>query len=185
MRRSALALMTLMLLTACAGSSVPGDSQSPTAGSATAPAPAAERDACVEQEVGLVEVLAVEPESRADCFGSKSISFRAYVSSMIGVGGYPEQLSPGDGWLDPYLTPRRLLVPVPGEDQRVLAALVPPAMSLDDVLTDRWAIVTGHFADPASDTCGRVEVDGSVTVDADTIDACRSLFVIEGVAPGG
>jgi hypothetical protein len=185
MRRSALALINLMLLTACAASSVPDESQSAPSVSATAPAPSAERDACAEQEVVLVEILAVEPESRAECFGAKSISFRAYVSSMVGVGGYPEQLSPGDGWLDPYLTPRRLLVPVPGEDQRVLAALVPPTMSLDDVLTDRWAIVTGHFADPASDTCGRVEIDGSVAVDADTIEACRSLFVIESVAPGG
>ncbi len=69
---------------------------------------------------------------------------------MVGVGGYPEQLSPGDEWLDPYITPQRLLVAVPGEDQQVLAALIPPAMSLDEVPTDRWVIVTGHFDDPAS-----------------------------------
>ena len=83
------------------------------------------------------------------------------------------------------VTPGRLLVPVPGEDQLVLAALTPPAMALDDVPTDRWAIVTGHVADAASETCGRVEIDGSVTVDADTVQACLALFVVETVAPGG
>jgi len=86
--------------------------------------------------------------------------------------------------MDPYTTPRRVLVAVPGEDQRLLAALIPPALSLDEVPTDRWVIVTGHFDDPASDTCGRVGVEGQVSVDADTAEACRSLFVIESVRAG-
>ncbi len=190
MRRSAFALVNLLLLTACgapAAPSLPADAATSTSveTAAASAAPSRERDVCAETEVGLVEVLSVDHEQRADCFGDTSISFRAYVSSMVGVGSYPEQLSPGDGWMDPYTTPRRLLVAVPGDDQRILAALIPPAMSLDGVPTDRWAIVTGHFDDPASETCGRVGIDGEVSIDADTIEACRSLFIIESVAPGG
>jgi len=186
MRRSAFALVNLLLLTACGGigaPSLPADAATSTSveTAAASAAPSRERDVCAETEVGLVEVLGVDPEQRADCFGDTSISFRAYVSSMVGVGSYPEQLSPGDGWMDPYTTPRRLLVAVPGDDQRILAALIPPAMSLDGVPTDRWAMVTGHFDDPASETCGRVGVDGKVGIDADTVGACRSLFVIESV----
>lgn len=172
------ALVNLVVLAACASSSVPSELSVPASASSGV------RDTCAEQDVGLDEVLAVAPEARAECFGTTSISFRAYVSSMIGIGGYPEQLSPGDGWLDPSLTPRRLLVPIPGDEERVLAALVPPTVSLDDVPADRWAIVTGH-ADPAADTCGRVAADGSVIIDATTIEACRALFVIERVVPAG
>ena len=182
MRRSAIALINLVALTACSPSLAPESMDAVSDGSAVATVPpSAERDVCAETEVGLVEILAVGVERRAGCFGMTSISFRAYLSPMIGVGYVPEQSSPGDGWLDPTMTPRRLLVPVPGDEERILAALVPPALSLRDVPTDQWAIVTGHFADPASETCGRVGLGGESTIDADSVEACRSLFILEDV----
>lgn len=172
-------VLAILLLTACGADSTP-----PTPATSGGPVSPQARDVCDESEVGLVEVLGTHPERRAACFGGRSISFRAYVSSMMGVGHVPEQLSPGDGWLDLYATPRRLLVAVPGEDQQVLAALIPPTMSQDDVPMDRWAVVTGHFADPASDTCGRITADGHVNIDSGTVAACRGLFVLESVQPG-
>ena len=182
MRRSATALINLVALTAC-GSSLPPDSMDAVAAGTAIPSapPSVERDVCEETEVGLVEILAVDLTRRDECFGRASISFRAYLSPMIGVAHVPEQPSPGDGWLDPMLTPRRLLVPVRGEEERILAALVPPALSIGDVPTDQWAIVTGHFADPASESCGRVGLGGETIIDADSVEACRSLFILEGV----
>jgi len=104
MRRFSLALVNLLLLAACGASAAPSlradaTTSAPAETAAASAAPSMGRNVCAETEVGLVEILGVDPEQRADCFGDTSISFRAYVSSMVGVGSYPEQLSPRR-WLD-------------------------------------------------------------------------------------
>lgn len=119
--------------------------------------------------------LLMATSERLDCFGNRSLSFRAYVSSMVGISTCSITPDPGDGWLNVCAGPRRLLVANPDDEDGVLA-FIPPQMSPSDVPADRWVDVLGHFDDPAAQSCG---VQGGLTPDPGQVEACRSAFVLE------
>lgn len=128
--------------------------------------------ACEEADVTLAHLLARDPISRRECFDSRSISFRAYVSPMEGKGTCLTYPIPGDEGLTMCEGPSRVLVLHPG-DEDGLTAILPPDMAIEDVPTDIWVVATGHFNDAAAETC------------ADGVEVCRMAFVLERVDPDG
>ena len=140
--------------------------------------PTGSADPCSSEEVAFAAVMSASPEERLECFGGKTIIFRAYASSIIGVGSCTEQVAPGDGWLNPCGGQARVLIAQPGDGEG-LAAYFPPTLQESDVPIEAWVDVSGHFDDPAAQTCG---VEGAVASEApsdEIVEVCRQLFVID------
>lgn len=176
-RRSLRVALVLMVLTAgCVGgapSSQPGTTAPrPTS---TPPTPSARADPCTADEVTVQELMATT--DRLECYGGRSISFRAYISGSAAISTCSITPVPGDGWLDVCSGIRRLLMAQPGDEEGVLAFL-PPEMSAFEMPADRWVDVLGHFDDPAAQTCG---IQGGPTPDPEQVEACRAAFVVEQV----
>jgi hypothetical protein len=133
--------------------------------------PAPVNAACEDGEVTLAHLLARELEPRVDCFGSRPVSFRAYVSPMVGDGTCLTGPVASDEGLPMCDGPSRILVPLPG-DEYGLTALLPEDMDLDDVPADTWIVATGHFDDPAASTCAGHDAG---------VFLCRLAFVLDSV----
>jgi hypothetical protein len=142
----------------------------------TSPAPPiAARDglastACPGSRPTLSELLEMDPASRVECFGDRSLSFRALLK-----GPEPGDLDMGQG------PPFWLAMGVGGARAVAVDAEPPVAMSLvlnrrpkdrDRIRLprDRWVSVTGHFDDPSARRCPRSERE-----------TCRQRFVVTDV----
>ena len=165
----------LVLLVMAAGCGVGPPSSAP--GTSLPPSPSASTDPCSSTEVTVQQLMGTD--ERLECFGGRSVSFRAYVSGMAAITICSITPVPGDGWLDLCAGTRRLLVASPGDEDGV-PAFIPPEMSAFDVPADRWVDVLGHFDDPAAQTCG---VQGGQTPDPQQVQACRAAFVLEQAFP--
>ena len=138
-------------------------------------------EACSAGHVELVALIESSADVRLECFGGRTIAFRAYVSGMMGAGTCPFSPIPGDGWLNLCSGAQRLLVAEPG-DEEALTAFIPPDFAGGAPDFDQWVDVTGHFDDPAAATCDREGPDGPAG-DPRQVHACRLAFVLESASP--
>ena len=169
------AIVMLAILTACTGtaSSASADPSPDTASAST--------DPCDADRVELELLIQNSPDSRLECFGGRSISFRGYVSSMIGVGTCTFSPIPGDGWLNLCAGEQRLLVAQPGNEE-ALAAYIPPNFAGAAPDLEQWIEATGHFDDAAAATCDQEGPDGPAD-DPKQVYSCRLAFVLEAAVP--
>jgi hypothetical protein len=137
-------------------------------------APASSFDRCGgRRDVTLAFVRSIPASELVDCFGSSTIAFDGYASQMVGIPTCPEVIV-GGGWLRPCGGASAILVEAPG-DEDGLAAYHPPTLAPGALPTETWVRVEGHFDDPAAQMCA---VEGAAPT-AETVAACRALFVIE------
>jgi hypothetical protein len=140
--------------------------------------------ACPDVPTDALEFLALNQGLAAWCFGDRPISFPAYVapyraSPTENSGITPEWLAAGGGsWisLSPYAT---------DSNSGAQAALAPTAIAPAGA-GPGWFNVTGHFNDPASDSCRQAwDLDTVAWYpgrDA-VVQECRETFVVSEITP--
>lgn len=119
---------------------------------------------CPTEPVTIKAIVGLDPRDRAACFGSRTLSFRAWVVDPgEGYGGTCPPTTPR--WLHPCVLPDWLLAErktrnANAEEEhhvidppKLLDALKSPGAKGDLKGVGRWVEVTGHFEDPAAATC--------------------------------
>jgi hypothetical protein len=119
---------------------------------------------CPADPVTIEAIVGLSPYDRAACFGSRKLTFRAWVVDPgEGYGGTCAPTTPR--WLQPCVLPDwwlaadRTYNAGSEEDHhvigapKVLDALKSPGATGDLKGVGRWVEVTGHFDDPAAATC--------------------------------
>ena len=140
---------------------------------------------CLAAPPNLEALIEFQDGTRNDavaCFGDAPLTFDA---SWAGGGVADCPMAPEPAWLACSAFSLRLV----GETRKVGAptlfvAVDPSTSPLPEVATD--VRVTGHFDDPAAQTCHETVLGGgaeSLAPAADTIEGCRDAFVITSVAP--
>jgi hypothetical protein len=116
------------------------------------------------------------------CYGNADLTLDAEV--VAGIGGCPIVVEPT--WLS---CPQTLLMLV-GETRKVgastLSVAIDPASGVSVGAPNKNVRVTGHFDDPAAQTCReteRLEVGGTPAPAKLTIEGCRRTFVVTQVVP--
>jgi len=96
-------------------------------------------------------VMALDANDRIACFGSRELTFRAWVVDPgVGYGGTCLVVTPT--WLQEWVLPDWLLAPGKTSHAQLHALKRPDATgNLRGV--SRWVEVAGHFDDPAAATC--------------------------------
>lgn len=187
MHRTALAaIVLLMAVTACSGSS-PSPSEPEPSSSASSPkatTPASAPAGCVNPPADLATLIAATQTDGADpvaCYGNAALNVEA---NWVGGGVADCPTAPEPAWL--ACSPFSLQAV--GDTRKVgapqLFVAVDPAIgTLPESGTD--VLVTGHFDDPAAETCHETHVlpDSSPEPVADTIERCRNTFVVSEVLP--
>lgn len=136
---------------------------------------------CPAGPVTIAKIVATDANDRVACFGSRQLTFRAWVVDPgVGYGGACLQVNPT--WLQECVLPDWLLASNrtgTGEIHGQLHALKRPDATGDLTGVSRWVDVTGHFDDPAAATC-QVEAGpspGEPPV-AWFVLQCREQFVV-------
>lgn len=133
---------------------------------------------CQAERLDAGPFIALAGDDPLSCFGGRTLEVEGFLSEMGGIGGCPEQLIPGDGWLHLCSGPQRILVADLNDDEGLTIYLSP---DVDEADAPRGSVVllTGHFDDPAAATCG---VEGGTDAENASIrERCRLAFVIEAV----
>jgi hypothetical protein len=124
---------------------------------------------CPEDPPDILALAQMDPQTRLDCFGRRSLTFRAW-------------LAPGEyGELEGAARPVWLTEGIGGVRGLAASSVTGRGMGLQlDIdpggpvgavpRTGRWAVVTGHFDDPAAKRCP-----------TDLRDVCRQAFVLSAV----
>lgn len=188
---SALLLLTLFVVgcAATGGASLsqsadPTAEQSPSA-MPTSMASLSPAIGCLEAPPNLESLIEFQDGTRDDpvvCFGDAPLTFDA---RWIGGGVADCPMAPEPAWL---ACSAFSLAPV-GNTAKVgvpslFVAVDPSTSSLPEVATD--VRVTGHFDDPAAQTCHETVLGGlaeSLAPAADTVEHCRNVLVITAVEP--
>jgi hypothetical protein len=182
-----LLLMTLFVV-GCAngGASSPSSSAEPTVqqspSAMASPNPAVGCLAAPPDVEALIEFQDGTRDDPAGCFGDAPLTFDA---SWTGGGVADCPMAPEPAWLACSAFSLGLV----GETRKVGApalfvAVDPSLSSLPDAGTD--VSITGHFDDPAAQTCHETVLGGqaeSLAPAADTIEQCRSVLVITAATP--
>jgi hypothetical protein len=126
-------------------------------------------------------------EAALACYGNSDLQFTAFVAAPEGLGGVvdyviePAWLVSRGHWLavDDSIEPEGFY------SGPFLPLAVPPAQeAVFDNLGGSWVVVSGHFADPAAETCRVTDRRLPVAPTAEeTADICRTAFVVTGVQP--
>lgn len=124
----------------------------------------------------LVSELALE------CYGSRALSFTAFVRDPGDVGWtYADGLDLG--W---FRTPRLFVATMsdlqPGRGPFTALAAPPDLGDLQAKHVGHWVTVTGHFDDPAAETCTGTADAGIPATTAEAVGVCRSTLVVSAVA---
>ena len=140
---------------------------------------------CPALPTTMVDWLAIPSPVSAECFGDAPITFRAWLSEGGGCGGYfpgtfePSWLAALGSMLPIILTPFEVQYGGCGS-----AAPHPTLTELPD--PQRWVMVTGHYNDPAAETC-RWTPDPlykfAPFVRGGLMLGCRQRFVATAVVP--
>ena len=106
---------------------------------------------CPGGPVTINKVIALDANDRVACFGSRQLTFRAWVVDPgVGYGGTCEVMTPS--WLLDCVLPDWLLATDKTSNVQLHGLKRPDATgNLKGVA--RWVDVTGHFDDPAAATC--------------------------------
>ena len=140
-------------------------------------------DACPSVPTTMVDWLVMPASVGVECFGDTPITFRAWLSMPGGCGG----LSPGmyePAWL---IRPFDLsIIVTPFETPYGSCGSLAQHPNLT-ILPDpqQWVMVTGHYDDPASETC-RWAPDPLypfAVVRYGLVQACRERFVAMAIVP--
>jgi hypothetical protein len=94
------------------------------------------------------------------CFGSRDVTVRGWLDVLYLIAGWEEPWGVAPGWLWKPIGP--WIVLVDGWDAASpdrLTLWFDPARKVVIGHTNRWVLVTGHYADPAAATCHHVYVD--------------------------
>ncbi|MBA2719838.1 MAG: hypothetical protein H0U52_11455 [Chloroflexi bacterium] len=112
---------------------------------------------CPNGPTTLLDIAAIQPHERMLCFGDRELSFGPVTASTASLGpGLSDRWLSTEGDAD-YLTGLPYLL----------------APSVPDIEDGAWAMVTGHFNDPASADCDN----------ADQVVFCREQFHVTATAP--
>jgi len=179
----------------------PGDAASPTAAPSPSSTAATGAAGCPTPPVDLATARDLVRAGKAvKCFGSRSLTFRAYVPTTEGLGGASAwKMTPAwlaDDWMGAILQPE----PLTDQDQNAwLVARVQPSLGRCSI-TDEGApacpfgphlegyvVVTGHFDDPVAATCKSAPWESGQDPGpskAKMVARCRTRFVVTGIEPG-
>ncbi len=122
-------------------------------------------------------------ELALDCYGRRTLSFTAFVRDPGDVGWtYADGLDLG--W---FRTPRLFVATTsdlqPGRGPFTALAAPPVLGDLQAKHVGHWVSVTGHFDDPAADTCTGTADAGIPATTAEAVGVCRSTFVVAAITP--
>lgn len=187
--RSALIRLAVPILLV-AGSLGPGPLSTPVAAAAT-PCPA---DPVTLQ--GLLDLAADEgplataydtdpmlmSEGALACYGDRTLRFTAYVRDPGDVGWtYAYGLEPA--WFRGLgLFVATTVGQKPGYGPITAFAIPPGLGDLQPAHVGHWVTLTGHFDDPAAQTCVASGEPGVAPTTAEAVLICRSTFVVASVA---
>lgn len=138
--------------------------------------------ACPTGRIDIVAIVARPNSDRLRCFGSRTLRLRAWVAGPTDLGGVSAYKGIPE-WLNDPLSYGTFLqaVDAPFGRANVLVGHLRPGVRFSRVNT--WASVTGHFDDPAADTCRLIAYEASTepVPMARAISHCRSEFVITAI----
>ncbi len=158
-------------------------------------------DGCPTPPVDLATTRDLVRAGKAvKCFGSRSLTFRAYVPTTEGLGGVSGwKMTPAwlaDDWMGAILQPK----PLTEQDQDAwLIARVPPSLGRCAITDegapacpfgqhlDGYVAVTGHFDDPAAATCKSAPWESGQDPGpskAKMVARCRARFVVTRIEAG-
>jgi hypothetical protein len=123
------------------------------------------------------------------CFGSRDVSVRGWFDIRYLITGWEEPWGIAPGWL--WLPIGPWTVVAPGSNAEATDALlvyIDPARGLDVSRTNRWVVLTGHYADAKAGTC-QVEYsggydparDGERIPDSYAQRVCEAHFVVTSI----
>ena len=140
--------------------------------------------ACSEYSGDLLDILMNTGLGYAACRGNNALAVRAYLSGCDGSsGGPPTAMGSKAAWLAIPDSRRllRLSPVVEGSDCQWLDAVLQPGLRPRAGWQDHWATVTGHFDDPAAQSCRLPPAPGDepwYEGRAQVVRDCRSRFVV-------
>jgi hypothetical protein len=122
------------------------------------------------------------------CFGGSSLTIRAWVPLVDGLGGCCFQVS-GPGWLNGVYPAGWLMSGEASEWSTGLNAHVPPGVDGSLLKANTWVEVVGHFRDPVAATCTSTPLamypPDSLLSQASVRQGCLERFVLESITPVG
>ena len=134
-------------------------------------------------------VYGVYAEAAAGCWPATEIRVAGFVATPEGLGGAaPFSIQPG--WMVSrahFLATTDAVDPGAGPVGPFFPVAVPPSLEAQfGALDHRWVRVSGHFDDAIANTCSVTSASqdpGTVPTDEQTIEICRTSFVLTAVAP--
>ena len=184
-------------LTPDVGGTLPSPSEVGTRGPTAIPTPSsAERtpsSECINPPVDLLTL--VYQSDPVACYANGPLTVDAYLTGVGAIDGPCLFIEPAwfacDAWValegvrKTATTTSIILAATSGPGYYAFFAAVHPTLGTD-VLRDRNVRVTGHFDDPAAQTCQQTELVGgaeTLAPAAEMIEACRRIFVVTQVVP--
>jgi hypothetical protein len=177
----------------------PTPAASPVASATSEPSTAS--GACPRPPLDLAAVRDTARARRAiTCFGSASLTFRAYVPTTTDLGGVSgSKMTPlwiADNWTGAIVQPE----PLVEQDQNAwLIVRVPPKLGRCAITAveakecpfgahlDDYVTITGHFDDPVATTCKSVAFSPELDpgpAKPEMVARCRAEFVVSAIDPG-
>jgi hypothetical protein len=139
--------------------------------------------ACPEPPRDPIDFIVLDPALGVVCFGGEDLTVRAWSSSCDECWGGPEEYSPA--WLAQPTDNQLFLSPIENHDGNwSRTAILAPSVDVDRSREQAWLEITGHYDDPASQTC-RWEPESVVAIYHDgpesLVNDCRRQFVVTSV----
>lgn len=136
---------------------------------------------CSSPPADAVEFINLDRPAFIACFGNRQITFRAWSVGCNDCGGQPDGSTVPD-WLAFASTNSLLLSPIKSTGWWTTSVLDPAiGSSPPDDMLDAWLELTGHFDDPAAQSCHWTPPPREVpyyTGSRATIETCRQQFVV-------
>ena len=119
------------------------------------------------------------------CFDSREITVRGWFDIRYIIAGWEAPWGISPGWLWMPIGPWTVVAP--GSNPETSSALVvyaDPARGVETSRTNRWVLLTGHYADPVAATCHfeyAVEFSGAHYPDSLARSECEAHFVVTSI----
>ena len=131
-----------------------------------------------------VGVLTADPPA---CFGSRDVTVRGWLDIRYIIAGWEAPWGISPAWLWVPIGPWTVVSDTSNaESPSALLVYVDPARAVDVTRTNRWVLLTGHFADPKAQTCRitlapGTEPPSSAISDAYARRVCEAHFVVTSI----
>ncbi len=141
-------------------------------------------DQCAPPPTDALEFVLVDRGTAAFCYGSRSISFRAWSSRCDGCWGTSEVVA-DPKWLVQAGANQLWLAPIESASSST-AVVLPPSFVAEpaDEWLGAWLELTGHFDDPAAAGCTYEPPPEELPYwsgPRSVIESCRQQFVVTAV----